>query len=46
MLKTLLRPEGDQVTYSNTLGRLDNVALPTGENVHRSYDPASGRLQG
>jgi RHS repeat-associated protein len=45
LLKTLLRPEGDQVLYSNTLGRLDNVGLPAGENVHSTYDPATGRLQ-
>jgi RHS repeat-associated protein len=45
-LKTRLRPEGDTLTYTNTLGRLDDIALPGAGSVHRTYDPASGRLQG
>jgi RHS repeat-associated protein len=46
LLKALLRPEGDQLSYTNTRGRLDNLGLPGGENVAYSYDPASGQLQG
>jgi RHS repeat-associated protein len=44
MLKTLVRPEGDQVTYTNSLGRVDAIALPTGESVHYAYDSVTGRL--
>ena len=45
LLKTLFRPEGDQVSYTNALGRLANVALPGGGSVAYTYDPVTGRLQ-
>jgi RHS repeat-associated protein len=44
LLKAMVRPEGDQVAYATSLGRTNDITLPSGETVHYAYDAATGRL--
>src|SRR5262249_9655082 len=46
LLKDVLRPEGDHVTYDKAFGRLNQLTLPAGTgSITPTYDPATGRLQ-
>jgi RHS repeat-associated protein len=44
MSKAIHRPEGDLVTFTSSNGRLDNVGLPGGEQVHLDYDSVTGHI--
>jgi RHS repeat-associated protein len=46
LLKTLVRPEGDVVSYATALGRVASFTAPLGESTQNTYDPVSGRLLG